>query len=67
MTDDIRTEIVTFLESNYMQDAYDKGMAEWSEGVVITVDEEMIANVTAEINKAIEEQTAAQQSTEAAQ
>lgn len=66
MTDEIRTEIVTFLESNHMQEAYDKGMAEWSEGIVITVDEEMIANVTAEVNQAIEAQTA-QQATEAVQ
>lgn len=67
MTDDIRTEIVTYLESSYMQEAYDKGMAEWSEGIVVTIDEEMIADVTAEVQKAIEEQAAAQEATETAE
>lgn len=60
MTDDIHAEIVAYLESMHMQSAYDAGMAEWGEGIVLTIDEEMISNVTDEVMQAIEQQTAAQ-------
>lgn len=62
MTDDIRAEIVEYLESMHMQNAYDTGMAEWSKHIVLTIDEEMLTNVTNEVLQAIEEQMAATES-----
>lgn len=61
LTDDIRAEIVEYLESMHMQEAYDALLGEYTQQMVITVDEEMVANVTSEIQAAIEAQTAAQE------
>lgn len=58
LTDDIRTEIVDYLNSMHMQNAYETGLAEWGKDIVITIDEEMVANVTAEVQAAIAAETA---------
>lgn len=49
LTDEIRADLEEYLVSTHMQSAYDAGMAQWSEGVEIVIDEEMITNVTAEV------------------
>lgn len=64
MTDDIRAEIVEYLESMHMQNAYDTGMAEWGKDLVLTIDEEMLTNVTNEVLQEIQAQTATEESAE---
>lgn len=67
MTDAIRAEIEEYLSSMHMQESYDAILSAYTETMAITVDNEMIANVTAEIQAAIAQQTAAEEATEAAQ
>ncbi len=69
LTDDIRAEIVEYLVSMKMQEGYNAIVAKYSAELAIVIDEEMIANVTAEIEAAIAQQeaAAAEETTEAAQ
>ena len=60
MTDAIYAEIVEYLKSMQMQQAYDEGMAQWSEGLVLTIDEQMLTDVTNEVLEAVNAQNAAQ-------
>jgi len=62
MTEEIRADIVEYLNNLHMQTAYSEGLAEWKQGIVITVDEEMIVNVTAEVQQMMTEQQALMES-----
>lgn len=64
MTDAIRAEITEYLVSMHMQSAYDEGIMQWSEGMVLTVDEEMLNNVTQEVLDAMAAEAAKQESAE---
>lgn len=67
MTDAIRAEIEEYLVSMRMQEAYDAVIAKYSQELTVVVNEEVIANVTAEIEAAIAQQMAEQEATETAQ
>lgn len=48
MTEEIRAEITGYLESMYMQTAYEAGMKVWGEGMELVVDENVLNQVIAE-------------------